>query len=190
MNHNVIAIFGIPGSGKTTVSREAARILQGTWFSASKILRSHVELSGDPTCLSWIDYWARGESAPDQEVLPVLWSTYIELTRWPVLLDGYPRTLDQLTDFLSRGGTLDAGILLAVDDETALERISQRAGTSERSDDDRAIARDRISRDRHALKTLLSSGYIAGRLTRIDASKPADLLLKDLLKAVGDLTSQ
>lgn len=190
MNRNVVAVFGIAGSGKSTVCREAAHIRRGSWFSASGVLQSHARRLDSSPALSWTDRWAKGESAPDREVMPVLWNAYSELSRWPVLLDGYPRTLVQLEDYLGHGGRLDACVLLSVDNETALARISARARKSGRLDDDCTVAARRICRDKDILKILLSSDYIAGKLTAIDASQPADLLLGNFLEVMDDLTGR
>lgn len=63
------------------------------------------------------------------------------------LLDGYPRTLDQVTELDSilsdLGQQLDAVVLLDVDDEELIQRLLERAKTSGRSDDTEEVIRHR-----------------------------------------------
>lgn len=102
-----VLLLGLPGSGKTTVGNEVARGVAGLVFSASESLRSHLRET-PRKATRWQEYWSRGENAPDEEVLPVLWDQAQLLPATTVLLDGYPRTLAQLQDFCAREVRLPA----------------------------------------------------------------------------------
>lgn len=161
-------ILGIPGAGKTTIARAIAASRQGEWLSASATLREHS--SADPeTAARWGAYWARGQMAPDQEVLPVLWQQYqTAVQSSAAILDGYPRTLSQLDDFCRRGGRIDLAVLLDLDDAPAAERLLVRKQVQQRIDDELTVLRNRTRQAHQDIKALCEDQRIQSRLEVID----------------------
>lgn len=185
MSLAVTLVLGVPGSGKSTACCEVARLLRGTWFAASLALRRHIEKDTAHRNNSWLKYWERGESAPDAEVLPVLWEKFASIERRPVLLDGYPRTSKQFDDFMRRGGELDAVILLSIDDKTALERVRARSIGMSRVDDENDIALARIRRERVVIDELLALERVGSLTHKIDANRGRESITGDLASIIA-----
>ena len=144
-----LIIFGPPGAGKgTQASRIAGRygipaISTGDIFRANiknetplglqvkEILASGGYVSNDITNAIVADRLAQ----PDCET--------------GFLLDGYPRTLDQvgaLDEILAgRGGELDAVLELPVDEDEVVGRLLRRAETEGRADDTEEVIRERMA---------------------------------------------
>jgi adenylate kinase family enzyme len=163
-------ILGIPGAGKTTVARALASSRRGTWISASTTLRDHS--STYPEIASrWGAYWSRGQMAPDEEVLPVLWDRYlVAVKEGAAILDGYPRTCAQLDDFCVRGGRINLAVLLELDDAAAAERLLLRKQVQQRVDDELLVLRDRTRQARADIKALCDDQRICSRLEVIDCT--------------------
>lgn len=162
--------MGLPGSGKTTVSRSLARERNGTYFSASTALEDYARIA--PTTVArWRLHWARGEMAPDEEVLPVLWNRYRECSsHGTVFLDGYPRTDSQLEDFFSRGGTIEMALLLETSTVVARKRLLNRQAEESRLDDKSWVIDSRIARGGDQIKLLVSHRKVQAVLEVIECS--------------------
>lgn len=179
-----ILVLGLPGSGKSTLAASLAKELHAVHFKASEVLRQYIRDSED--FVHWREAWAQGRSAPDDEVLPVLWAQYIAASGRTVL-DGYPRTLRQLRDFLARGGSLGAALHLRVPVHVALDRITSRAEAG-RVDDTTAVARSRVRHEQDALRDLLRTPEMMRVLGEIDATIDPDRVLaasRDFLAATS-----
>lgn len=177
-------ILGIPGSGKSTVCEEIALQLDGGWLSASGVLRAfgakHSELGE-----RWRPYWNQGDYVPESEVNPVLWQAYVRMNTSVVLLDGYPRTYEQVDEFLQRGGRISVTILLLVDESLALLRILDRSQQLGRFDDSADVARRRIQGEIANLSTLVTHREISRTLVEIDASLSKTQVADRVLGVIG-----
>lgn len=189
MTQQAILILGLPGSGKSTVSSEAATACDGTWFSASHILQTHLNNDPNKSLTAWERHWESGRLAPDREVLPRLWAAFSSTAKTPILLDGYPRNAAQLKDFQDRGGELAAAVLLSVDEETALNRIRGRSAVTRRADDELAVARTRLSRGKEHIDGLLALPSIRRILHVLDANQGVPGLLSEVIQVVARLAA-
>lgn len=86
----MIILMGLAGSGKSTQGQFLADVTGGTWLSAGQVLRDAKDEQ-----ISAIQ--ERGELVPDSYVIPVMERAIRAalLTRREVILDGYPRTVEQ-----------------------------------------------------------------------------------------------
>jgi adenylate kinase len=174
-------VIGIPGSGKTSIARAMAEHRGGTHFSASAVLALHAA-NNISVGRRWRGLWASGQMAPDPEVLPVLWKTYADLvSKAPVFLDGYPRTVAQLEDFHTKGGEIKLAVLLKVDESTARQRIAARLRREARSDDEIATSHWRIEHARDVIKEITSDDLIRNSLAIIDCN---DLPIGSVIRTV------
>jgi adenylate kinase len=141
-------IFGPPGSGKGT---QAARIEAGfhlAHLSTGAILRAEVE-RGTEIGKEVARIMAVGDLVPDDVIVKIVRERLPESEAGRgVLLDGFPRTLEQaraLDRMLAEEGhRVDFVIALGVPEELLVERILHRAAVEGRADDTREAIAERM----------------------------------------------
>jgi adenylate kinase len=141
-------IFGPPGSGKGT---QAARIEAESHLahlSTGDILRSEVA-RGTDTGKEVARIMAAGDLVPDGVIIRIVQSILRDPDRSSdVLLDGFPRTLEQaraLDQMLAQEGhRVDFVIALDVPEDVLVDRILHRAAVEGRTDDTREAIAERM----------------------------------------------
>lgn len=139
--------MGPPGAGKGTQARFVADHFGIPAISTGDIFRANVS-QGTPLGVEAKRYMDAGEYVPDEVTNRMVRDRIDEPDAEPgFLLDGYPRTLDQvgeLDGMISHTGhALDAAVVLTVDPEELVQRLLQRAQTDGRADDTEAVIRRR-----------------------------------------------
>jgi adenylate kinase len=141
-------IFGPPGSGKGT---QAARIEAESHLahlSTGDILRSEVA-RGTETGKEVARIMAAGDLVPDGVIIRIVQGILRDPDRSSdVLLDGFPRTLEQaraLDQMLAQEGhRVDFVIALDVPEDVLVDRILHRAAVEGRTDDTREAIAERM----------------------------------------------
>jgi adenylate kinase len=94
------------------------------------------------------------------------------------LLDGYPRTVDQLhfldANLAAAGTALDAVVLLVVDPDEVVSRLLKRAHEEGRSDDTEETIRHRQSLYARETAPLIAQYKERGLVIEVDALGPVD----------------
>jgi adenylate kinase len=131
--------MGPPGSGKGTQAVHIARDLAIPAISTGDIFRANVAAQTELGRVAR-EYMDAGEYVPDQVTNAMVRNRLAEPDcASGFLLDGYPRTVEQVEElelFLGRAGTaLDAVIELVVDRDVLLGRLLERARLQGRADD-------------------------------------------------------
>ena len=139
--------MGPPGAGKGTQAADLAARVGGVHISTGDIFRANVA-EGTPLGLEAKKYMDAGTYVPDEVTNAMVRDRLAQPDATSFVLDGYPRTADQvqeLDDILaSLGAKLDAVISLVVDDrEELVQRMIKRAETSGRADDTEEVIRHR-----------------------------------------------
>ena len=125
-----IMLLGPPGGGKGT----QAKYIEQKWnipqISTGDMLRENVKLS-TPLGIEAKSYMEKGELVPDQVILNMMESRLQkDDCKSGYILDGFPRTIPQaeaLTKLLNAiNQELDIAILLKLDDEIIVKRMSGR----------------------------------------------------------------
>jgi adenylate kinase len=144
----IVILMGPPGSGKGTQAEALAGRLGVPAISTGEIFRASVagETELGRKAKQYLD---AGEYVPDQLTNAMVRERLAEDdTRSGFLLDGYPRTLDQvavLDELLAaQDRRLDAVVELEVDPEELVQRLLRRAEVEHRSDDTEEIIRRRL----------------------------------------------
>lgn len=142
-----LLIMGPPGAGKGTQGVELAARLGGAHISTGDIFRANVK---DQTDLGREAqrYMDAGDYVPDEVTNAMVRDRLAQDdARDAFLLDGYPRTLDQVSTLDSilgdLGLQLDGVVELVVEPEELIARLLKRAETSGRSDDTEDVIRKR-----------------------------------------------
>lgn len=125
-----VMLLGPPGGGKGT----QAKYIEQKWnipqISTGDMLRENVKLS-TPLGIEAKSYMEKGELVPDQVILNMMESRLQkDDCKSGYILDGFPRTIPQaeaLTKLLNAiNQKLDIAILLKLDDEIIVKRMSGR----------------------------------------------------------------
>ena len=186
-----LIIMGPPGAGKGTQAEALADRIGGAHISTGDIFRANV---ADRTELGLTAqrYMDAGEYVPDEVTNAMVKDRLAQDdARESFILDGYPRTLDQVStldgilDELGR--PLDVVLALTVDSEELIGRLLKRAQTSGRADDTEEVIRHRqevytaetsplleVYRDRGILREVDGMGDIDEVARRIDEALEAD----------------
>lgn len=126
-----IVLMGPPGAGKGTQAKKLAEEFAMAHLSSGEIFRAE-KASGSELGVKLAGYLEAGELVPDRIVVDVMVKAIIAAAAADsgLLLDGFPRTVAQaeaLTKQLAQaGGVLDAVIVITIDDEAIVERITGR----------------------------------------------------------------
>jgi adenylate kinase len=143
----ILVLMGPPGAGKGTQAEVLAARLGVPAISTGDLFRSHVA-GGTELGRTAQRYLDAGEYVPDEVTnAMVLERLAADDTRPGFLLDGYPRTLDQvavLDDLLAeQDRRLDAVVVLAADPDELVQRLVRRAELEHRTDDTEDVIRRR-----------------------------------------------
>ena len=125
-----LVLLGAPGSGKGTQADHLRRELGLTHIASGDLFRDHLQRKTD-LGLRASDYMTRGALVPDEITIAMLRDRVIQPdTANGVLLDGFPRTMEQtiaLNEMMTGlGREVDAVLYVEVPDEVLVERLSGR----------------------------------------------------------------
>ncbi|WP_395373100.1 adenylate kinase [Marinicella sp. W31] len=143
-----IVLLGAPGSGKGTQAKLLIEKLGIPHISTGDLLRSAIANETE-LGLKAKEVMDRGDLVSDEIVLGMLKDRVQEEdANKGFILDGFPRNLTQanmLEELLVElNMTLDYAVLIEVDVEEVVERISKRAEVEGRSDDTEEVVRNRL----------------------------------------------
>jgi len=168
-----LLLIGPPGAGKGTQAVRLAETFGVPAISTGDIFRSNVKEQTQLGRQAKV-FMDAGDNVPDS-LTNALIRDRLEAddARRGFLLDGYPRTADQvreLDEFLASHGTaLDAVIELIAEPDVVVERLRRRAIEQGRSDDDEAVVRHRLEVYREQTAPLVDLYDGRGMLAKIDA---------------------
>ena len=182
-----LLIMGPPGAGKGTQAVGLAQRIGGAHISTGDIFRDNVANQTELGKTAQ-QYMEAGKYVPDEVTNAMMRDRLAKPDAVSFVLDGYPRTgdqVDELDSILSdMGAKLDAVLLLVVSDrEELVQRMIKRAETSGRTDDTEEVIRHRqdvydqetaalvpIYRDRGLLREVDGIGDIDEIARRIDTA--------------------
>jgi adenylate kinase len=183
-----IILFGPPGAGKGTQSRNIERDFGFLHLSTGQILRSLVERNTaiGQLITKFID---RGYLVPDDIVLRELFREALKHQDRPGLIfDGFPRTvfqadmLDQLLD--KKGIPIRMVISLEVEQDELFQRIMGRSVDSGRSDDREEVIRQRFATYREATHPLKEYYEGSGRLVQVSGMAPVNVVYQTIQQRI------
>jgi adenylate kinase len=140
-----LIIMGPPGAGKGTQAKGIAARYGIPAISTGDIFRANVA-EGTPLGVEAQRYMDAGEYVPDSVTNAMVRDRLAEADCEPgFLLDGYPRTVAQVEELDGMLGeaSIDAALVLTVDDEELVQRLLQRAQVEGRADDTEEVIRRR-----------------------------------------------
>ncbi|WP_054839791.1 adenylate kinase [Thermococcus sp. JCM 11816] len=124
-----ILIFGPPGSGKSTHSRTIMEKYGLVYISSGDLIRREIERKSS-LGREMEAYLSRGGDLIPDTIVNTLIISKLRRQRENFILDGYPRTPEQvisLENYLfDHGIKLDLALEIFIDEDTSVERISGR----------------------------------------------------------------
>ncbi|WP_286927708.1 MULTISPECIES: adenylate kinase [Aeromicrobium] len=167
-----LLIMGPPGAGKGTQAVALAKRIDGAHVSTGDIFRENVaqETELGQAAKRYMD---AGEYVPDEVTNAMVADRLAQDdAREAFLLDGYPRTLDQVAKLdqilADLGSGLDGVIALTVIEDELIGRLLERAKVSGRSDDTEEVIRHRQEVYRNETAPLLAVYRDRGLLIEVD----------------------
>jgi adenylate kinase len=208
-----LMLLGPPGGGKGTQAARLREEFALTHLATGDLLRRH-RAEGTALGREAAEYMSSGRLVPDALVTSMLIAALDEAPEQGFLLDGFPRTVpqaDALADALDEAGRpLTAVVLLEVEDEVIVDRISGRVTcpdghvfhlssrppadegvcdhacgpVSRRDDDHPDTVRKRL--DVYHEQTAPLAGYYGerGLLARVDGDRPEAEVYGSILAAL------
>ncbi|MCW2736947.1 MAG: adenylate kinase [Nocardioides sp.] len=170
--------MGPPGAGKGTQARFVADHFGVPAISTGDIFRANVS-QGTPLGIKAKRYMDAGEYVPDEVTNLMVRNRIDEDDAAPgFLLDGYPRTLAQVTELDGMigytGHRLDAVVVLTVDSEELVQRLLQRSETDGRADDTEDVIRRRQEIYTEQTEPLIEVYRDRGILVEVDGMGEVD----------------
>lgn len=143
-----LILMGPPGAGKGTQAVAIAADLGIPHISTGDIFRANVS-QGTPLGIEAKRYMDAGEYVPDSVTNSMVRDRLEQDDCIPgFLLDGYPRTIEQVGELDSMlsvaGAKLDKVIELTVDVDEVVQRLVKRAAEQGRADDTEDVIRRRL----------------------------------------------
>jgi adenylate kinase len=183
-------IFGPPGSGKGTQAARIESEFHLAHLSTGEILRAEVA-RGTEIGKEVARIIAAGDLVPDDLIVTIVRQRLPASEAGPgVLLDGFPRTLQQaraLHEMLAEEGhRVDVVIALEVPESLLVDRILHRAAKEGRADDTREAIAERMH-EYHKLTAAVLDHYRtqAVRVVVIDGVGDPDAVFERIRGAIG-----
>jgi adenylate kinase len=184
-----LLLIGPPGAGKGTQASKLSEVFGIPAISTGDIFRANVK-NETPLGLEAKSYMDRGAYVPD------------ELTNKLVrdrlqnpdcvngfLLDGYPRTADQVdeldTILKETNSSLDAVVQLTADTDEVVKRLAKRAIEQGRSDDTEDVIRNRLAVYEEQTAPLISVYASRGLLIMVDGLGEIDEVTSRIREALN-----
>jgi adenylate kinase len=183
-------IFGPPGSGKGTQAARIENEFNLAHLSTGQILRAEVK-RGTEIGKEVARSMAAGDLVPDDLIVSIV------RQRLPaseagggVLLDGFPRTLEQaraLDEMLAREGhRVDFVIALEVPEDELVDRILHRAAVEGRPDDTKEAIAERMHEYHKLTEAVLEHYRKQGvRVEVVDGMGDPDRVFERVRRAIG-----
>ena len=140
-----LLIIGPPGAGKGTQAAALAERFNVPAISTGDIFRANIK-GGTELGKQVQAIIERGELVPDSLTNEIVADRLAQADAAAgFLLDGYPRTVDQVhaLDAMLEGASLDAVVLLEADVDAVVARLLKRAEIEGRADDTEEVIRHR-----------------------------------------------
>lgn len=167
-----LLLIGPPGAGKGTQAHRLSEALGVPAISTGDIFRAHLR-DETPLGKQAKAYMDAGDNVPDSLTNDLVRDRLSQADAAEgFLLDGYPRTIDQvraLDEVLAESGhALDAVVELVADPDVVVERLKKRALDQGRADDDEAVVRHRLEVYAEQTAPLIGVYAERGLLAKVD----------------------
>jgi adenylate kinase len=184
-----LVIMGPPGAGKGTQAVVLAAAIGVPHISTGDIFRANVS-QGSPLGVQAQAYMDAGEYVPDGLTNAMVRDRLSQADcSAGFLLDGYPRTLEQVDELDSvlegTGAGVDKVVELTVDVDEVVSRLVRRSVEQGRSDDGEDVIRRRLELYFDATAPLTALYEKRGLLVQVSGMGPVEDVSGRVLEALG-----
>jgi len=180
----VIFVLGGPGCGKGTQCAKIKEKFQFEHLSTGDLLRDELKSKGEYAPMMET-LMKEGKLVPSEILIQIIKKTITNASyiNRKILLDGFPRNLENLTKWDEIIGDLfDVAFLLFFECSVEIleERILERAKTSGRSDDNLDSFKKRIKTYEEETKPVLQVFEKRGQVLRISSENPVEEVFSEV----------
>jgi adenylate kinase len=188
MSH--LLILGPPGAGKGTQSARLAKLFAIPAIATGDIFRLNIK-NGTPLGQQVKSIVDAGDYVPDSLTNELVRTRLLEPDAADgFLLDGYPRTIEQVgyldSALAARKQSLDAVIRLEADTEAVVARLRKRAVEQGRVDDSEEAIRHRQDVFRRETAPLVEVYRQRGLLVAVDGLGPMDEVTERIVVSLAE----
>jgi UMP-CMP kinase family protein len=179
----IIFVLGGPGSGKGTQCSKIADQFDCLHLSAGDLLRQEVA-SGSHMAELINGYIREGQIVPSHITIQLIKKAIFSASHKKVLVDGFPRAMDQAHEFTQVTG-VECEFCLFFDcpEDILVDRLLERGKTSGRADDNMHSIEKRFVTFKETSMPVVEHFDRKGILKRIDSSHPhPDLVFEEVKK--------
>lgn len=185
-----LLIVGPPGAGKGTQASRIAERYGVPWISTGDIFRANIK-AGTQLGQRVSQLIEAGRLVPDDLTNEIVADRLKrEDAEHGFLLDGYPRTVDQVhaLDAVLQAGAraLDAVVLLEAETDVVVERLLKRAETEGRADDTEDVIRHRQNVYAEQTEPLIELFETRGILVKVDGLGAVDEVTERIFSALDE----
>lgn len=176
----MIIAFGPPGSGKGTVSEQLLKKKNFKHLSTGELIRKEMENNKELK-----EMMASGKLLDDKMVQDMVASYLSDLKeeeKKNLILDGFPRTLDQ-AKFLKKICDVKVVIAYEIPKEVSIQRIVNR--NQGRADDNEETANERWNQYISLTQPIIEFYDKLGKLHIVDGTQDKDKVYKKTLEILG-----
>ena len=184
-----LLLIGAPGAGKGTQAEKLSAAFSIPAISTGDIFRHNVknETELGKKAKAFMD---RGEYVPDSLTNDLVRDRLLQAdAQAGFLLDGYPRTEDQVAELdkilLSQGNTLSAVVKLTADTDEVVRRLLNRAIEQGRVDDTEDVIRRRLDLYEEQTAPLTDVYASRGLLITIDGLGEVEEVTARIMEAIN-----
>jgi adenylate kinase len=189
-----VLLVAPPGAGKGTQGALIATHFDVPHIATGDLLRDHVARRTD-LGVAVQDHLARGELVPDEIVLDMVRSAFLEAKErgGGYVLDGMPRNMTQARALYQVGRSLEmtanVALHLKADDDELTRRLLARAALEHRTDDTEDVIRRRLALYHEVTHPIVDWYASRGILVSVDAMRPVDRVARQILTALEAMRS-
>lgn len=184
-----LVLMGPPGAGKGTQAVNIAAHYDIPHISTGEIFRANVG-QGTELGIKAKEFMDKGEYVPDVITNAMVADRLAQADAANgFLLDGYPRTIDQVGELdmilSSLGTALDYAVEITANTDEVVARLLQRAKEQGRADDTEEVIRRRMEIYAEQTEPLIAVYSDKGILLKVDGMGTVDEVGARLLAALG-----
>ncbi len=183
----IVFVVGGPGAGKGTVCAKLAEKYGCTVLSTGELLKDSVK-SGSEQGTMIANMIKQGQIVPSQISLDLL-KAAMGASAGPYVIDGFPRSQDNLEAFEAQCGACATAVYLSAPDSTLAERCTARGQTTGRSDDNPDTIARRIRTFAEQSLPVVRRLTERGLVSEVDASGDLDATFSAVCAAYEKATA-